>query len=694
MAPQLGTDFEAGGDLGQPVLPQAPRRKQVVAVSTEWYERGVMVVAVTPDVAAEQARVALADGVRHLAVVGRPGSGRSLTLDLLADLLEPSPPPVRLTLTRSDDAAFVGLVELARQTGDDSLLELVCSPKERWATKLAETVGVLGARPRTILFEDPRFEAEVDPDIFTLRAWELTTAIHDLASSRVVYAAGPWDPVGSKIHVRPGSSPQVVLDSNRWGSDRLQAAARTLLSAGSPRLERYSPLELRLAVACVAAGTQAKDLLERPWSADELVARSLAGTNAERLRAFVGTLAYCRVPFSLDAVEVLLGAALPTEEALFLQECLLLRTKEGLFLVHELVANHAQRWVDNRRDAHAKLATWHREEFQRKSADSDLGHAARHELEVVHHLTEAGDAVGILNASVYFSEQYDALGKALSIAKRYEDAISAYERALAHDDDDAYAHHYLAYNLDVPGIDAPRVLTEYRRARDLRPDHVWHHSRLITALVTVGRLSEAEECWALALQNLPAGKNTFDGLHRNVLKLLLHRGELDFAKRVLDSVPPAQRRDLEWYGPLEERLTLLEEAAHDHNVFPPVVRIPERWSGPHLLRNRDDREKITGWLPGRITRADDDGGLRLLLCRHEHGVDRYFYRELDAATVANMSPHVKQGFSLPEGTFVEVLTYAGAEEQLLTWPRHAGDLASLSIDPPPDRYIRRAFTRA
>lgn len=461
----------------------------------------------TPDAAAEEAGQQLAHGARRIAIVGRPGSGRSLALDRLAEKLDGATPPVRLALSRADDAAFVGIFDLARQlvNDDSSVIELVRDPRERWSKKLAETLRVLGQKQRTILFEDPVLGRVADgsPSIFTLRAQELTTAVSEIASASIVYAAALTDPISKKIHVRAGSNPVDVLDQMRWSLPLLREAAHKLVDRAVD-LSRYSPLELRLAVACVASGTPVADIVKRRWSPGELVSGALSNSGSSRLRRIVGFLAQCRVPFELALASEVLDEEVPAEELRLLEEALLIRLPQG-FLVHEVVARHAnaEGWAGEYQHAvHGKLARWHRTKFDETTHGTDVGKAMRHEIEVVHHLTEAGDAVGVLGATVFFSEQYDALGKALSVLKRYDDAVKAYERALDYDDEDAYAHHYLAFNLDVPGRDAARVYSEFSRARDLQREHIWYHSRLISFLITVGRVLDAEDAWAQALGEL------------------------------------------------------------------------------------------------------------------------------------------------------------------------------------------------
>jgi hypothetical protein len=230
----------------------------------------------------------------------------------------------------------------------------------------------------------------------------------------------------------------------------------------------------------------------------------------------------------------------------------------------------------------------------------------RHELEEVHHLTEAGDAGALLSRSLWFVDQYNALGKALSqMASRAprgeppeealrRQAIQAYERALAHDASDAYAHHYIAYNLDILAADPARAEREYVVARDLEPTHAWYHSRYIRFLITTAWMTEARAAWERAFDGLGGAPRPLDyeELHGQVARLLLHRGELDFAREVLEDVPEEQRASPFW-GALHRLLVYLEEERDELLVFPPGLSLPERWAKP--LDYKDSTRELKAW---------------------------------------------------------------------------------------------------
>ena len=63
----------------------------------------------------------------------------------------------------------------------------------------------------------------------------------------------------------------------------------------------------------------------------------------------------------------------------------------------------------------------------------------------------------------------------------------------------AYAHHYLAYNLDWLAEETEDLEFHYREAIRLQPTHPWYWSRWISYLATRGRYREAKITWHEAL---------------------------------------------------------------------------------------------------------------------------------------------------------------------------------------------------
>lgn len=72
----------------------------------------------------------------------------------------------------------------------------------------------------------------------------------------------------------------------------------------------------------------------------------------------------------------------------------------------------------------------------------------------------------------------------------------------------------------------------------------------------------------------------FEELHRQVARLLLHRGELAFASLVLDDLSVEASAAL-WARAERRLLDQLEQAARDQLVFPSSIEPSRRWDGPH-----------------------------------------------------------------------------------------------------------------
>lgn len=650
--------------------------------------------------AAKKALEALHAGERRFVIVGGEGTGKSGALNIVRDVLvERGDPVYRLAMPRGEDAAFAGTVALAAQLDPraSDLLPRVLDSRVGYDDKLGRVASALEETRGTLLIDDPPARGgELTASIFDTRLGELRDRLLQLREVRVVVASR-LPSAGPSTTIRPLFDLSSVL-AGPW-SGALAPAARSLQDSAA--LSGYSPVEVRLIVAAVAAGQPPPGVSSHRWDPSGLLDVVLEGET--ELRRIVATLAFVRMPFDDALLEALGSAALPEKSRALLHEVLLLRTGEGRVL-HGLIGRRARgdEWLspDDRSRAHALIAEWHRASFAARTSAAEVPAAIAHEVELVHHLTEAGDLDGVFAARVCFPEQYDALGKVLSIRGRHADAVRAYERAIAFDQPeriDAYAHHYLAYNLDVLAEQEKRVLAEYTVARDAQPTHPWFWGRRICFLVTTGRLDEAMDAWAEAAARfqLDSGEGGLAAeLHRSVAQLLVHRGQIAQARRVLRDVPRGARSS-DWFTSLDGWLQELEAAERDELVFPPHIPPDERWDGPHLLRDPGDAERVVEWQPGRIAHADLEGIRVRVGKRDELGHVSFFYRDLSHDDLSRLTTYSKHGLQLPAGTFVELLVAKDGDatrEQLLSWPRQSRRLPGLSpIFPRPDRYIRRAL---
>lgn len=638
-----------------------------------------------------------------MTLYGRASSGKTSTMSLIAGQLQAGGWRVHRTqMTGDDDGALVALATLGADLGDDVQARMI-DLDVPWKQKLQSVVsGLKRTQMRTaVLVDDPWFGSpEEAPSLFAERSVDLLDEIERTPSLSLVLSRSDRPLAGTVVELPTAADPHAVLDEQRWQRSSLQRVARQLAEAGDAKLARLSPVELRLAVAFASlkgnnATTALRQLKTGPHTFVRTVLDALPNT---RFRNAVVRLGIMRTPFDEPALGELLGELSASERGLVL-DALLFKTSDG-FVVPELLARVAKERLTalglaELRRAHLTAVDFHERCFAQHARGAsepalvDLRAVRRHEMEIIHHLTEAGEAEAVLSRSVYFVEQYDKLGKALSIRGVRASkpallrlAVGAYDRALAHDPEDAYAHHYRAYNLDVLAGEPAPVEAGYRRALALRPDHVWHHGRFISFLVTCGRAREAHDAWEDALRALDGLRHhawLFRELHRPVARLLLHRGRLDFAREILEDVP--EYLGDTWFAPLRALLAQLEEAESDQLVFPASVPAAHRWNGPHLLISEEERPRVVRWMPGRIERANGE-----ISVRYAEDATTFARRPFTAAQFRRACPAARPTMP-PAGTFLEIIELEGADTVIRCHPMTAALNDLPPVFPPPDRYL-------
>ncbi|MCC6553740.1 MAG: hypothetical protein IT372_12060 [Polyangiaceae bacterium] len=668
--------------------------------------------------AIEQLRERIEAGARRIAIPAPPGSGKTAVLRQLAASLAASRRVVRIVVPEGDDAALVALVEAAIQLGGGTsdLLDRVVPRQEpartAWASRLDAVQEALSGAgdDLLILLDGPRFQGPSGPEgeLFGQRAVEITSALLGARAGTIVLA-GSWIPEG----VAEDAGFQLPLERDQ---DVALARDAVLRLRGRPS-HLLSPVVQQALRALAAAGID----VERIPSQDlrlERLAQKLGDVFKDSLaaRRILARLSALRVPFSEDVLERAGISAGPAPTRMVLGE-LLEVLDGGERLIPDALARRIRALVragdpawelgEPARDAHRFAAAHHRERFQAARERGDVAAAVREEMEEIHQLTEAGDAAALLDRSLQFVEQYDALGKSLSQRalraprkqeeKLRRDAVRAYERAIEHDGRDAYAHHYIAYNLDILGTEPERVEREYVTARDLDPAHPWHHGRYVCFLITTAWMDEARAAWGRALDDLAgAGRlmlpAVYEELHAQVARHLLARSELDFAADVLEDVPD-ELRTAPWWRALEQLRLCLEEDRDERLVFPPTLPLEERWEGPHLAEEQDPLD-VQRWRPGRV------------LGRDSTGVVLQVARRLDERSEVALSTVMFDLRSLCEtwnaplawlavGTFVELIEYMNGTKVLRTWDRRSSSFEAVpglpGLFPSSDRYIRRVL---
>jgi tetratricopeptide (TPR) repeat protein len=650
-------------------------------------------------------------------IQGRLGAGKTHLLKGLARRLsDEGLIPILVSPPRLDEdtapAALVRIADTLKQSGVcngqvGTLTDLSVS----WERKLDLTVEVInGASERLVLCCDepqrwsPRAELPEAYSRYAQRhAEDLLHALFRRASCRRVYTGDrpsgsatprlhqlPIDPSVRDAAVAPGALHQ------RWDQVRVQLENDHF---------NPSPLEARL-LAVLASASSVRDAVafykQSPgsWQLGEKLGVVLRESPEWRpLRELWAKLALVRTPFDEELLNHLADGVNRSEEFEVFKQGLL-EWDGDAFQLHDVL-----RLTDDTEGSlvpapvslHRSLAN-----FYRQRADArDVSPQLTYNIEAYHHAIRTTDKHLIESIKPFFIEQLHVHGRILSKERKdYEAAAGIFAQAIALDDTDDYAHHYLAYNTDRLAGDATLVEREYRKAIELNPTHAWWWSRWINFLITVGRLSDARREWSVAIDELRATEeweraSVFRELHLWVARLLLHRSQLDFAERVLTDVPESVRSEHTGFRALERWLVVMREARRARAVFPLHIPPSDWWrQEPHL----DFPSALNGrsrlqWNPARVE-AIEDGSVILVVGQEPAdpgGLPSYGRIELSSERF-NEASLDERAESLRAGRFLELAFYGqdGVLRLRIHPDRPWVDPELPPLDPPdPQRYLKK-----
>lgn len=691
----------------RPVPPTAPQLARVDELAREL-------------TAAMAATSASADALWH--VKGPPTSGKSALLDAIQAQLSQrgllpilvAPPPAEL------DAGPMALLQIGA-----GLTALPGAPRELdalstlgpWSVKYHAVRALLqnGNCDKVVLLCDEPLSwptrNRVD-FVFASRAHDMAQLVmRDALCRRLVVGElhPSWRALASHA-LGAASDPERWLgDPDAWGE--LGQYAQQLWSAHRDELRKFSPLEVRLLVAHVVLGG-VKSVAH--WVAGNESRRSIARGLAQLLErqmpsllAAWSRLSLVRKPFATDILEVCTGSGLSPLERAILERCLLYPSGT-LFTLHDTLRAdvRAGRWLSDEaaRATHGKLADCY--QTQHDSSQSLLD-----EAEALFHATAAADPERFARLRAYFVEQLDAFGRSLSVLGQRQKkpqlldlAAKTFARSLEWDRDDDYAHHYLAFNLDIQGRQAAEVDEHYRSAITLARRHPWWHSRYVSFLVTRGRTHDARRAWddaldALRLPDPNADADVYEELHMWVARLLVHRGELDFAREVLSGIPESVRDASFGLAAIHRRLAALLEARRMGAVVPGPY-LEEGWwkQGPFRLERRFDGLKLIRWMAARVEAVDPaKKKLHLRVATIETGKDlrpEIGTAEMSFAEFDKLSRDQRAG-ELAAGRFLELGVFSGGKRGTKQYARVHPEGAWSPHDlpplhPDPARYLRAA----
>jgi tetratricopeptide (TPR) repeat protein len=590
-------------------------------------------------------------------------------------------------------------------------LDTLKEPRRPWGDKIDDVEQWLHSQRQEVvlLCDEPLlWPSEV--------AEESRSRVHSQDVFRVLVEAAPCRRVvtgflppdirrHTRHHLPTERSPDTLGAGYVQSWNALSATAGELLASLGDRLLRRSVLEVDLLVACAfVAGVSAVGR----WLPETATARDIASFLADALtdrtdlaavRLAWARLSLLRVPFAGQLLEYLGEMPLAGPQGCLVTRGLLTAFGSNCSM-HEVLRaeGRAHEWLtrEQRAQTHQQLARYYKERFQDRASRNEPG-AILDEMEAFHHAASAPDRTTLDGYRAFFVDQLHTLGRVLS--REMKDrlgAVSVFERALEWDGEDDYAHHYLAFNLDILGQQPRRVEEHYVRAIELDPLNVWWRSRWITFLITRGRTPEAQAAWsaatdALGLPDRDADPWLYESLHIWVARLLVHRGQIDFAEQVLRGVPAEVLQAHPGLRAIQRRLRALVEAARTRVVFPLTIP-PERWwQGPHLCALQTESGKeLRRWLAGRIQEIDD--GVHLVVAEPPATAGeqpRFLSLSLSIADFDRCSRD-EPAAHLGAGRFVELGVY-GDEEILIIRVHRPGrweDQDLPPLFPDPLRYLR------
>ncbi len=605
--------------------------------------------------------------VRPQLVVGRPGVGRRVLLDRVAEratergikVFEPEFPAVSL-----DTPAHL-LLQVAALAPDGAEAACLTHPGSRWEDRILAARTILEGVDRGLVLlrippggTSPRPEQrQLEREISDVVA--LITRPSD--AWMVVTTAPPgWRWPGTEIpdrHQLASASDGARFLSNEavWGS-LSEHARRIKETIGEQRASRCQPLQLRLAVALAAGGA----------SLNRIDAAMLPGESLRSLEPLLHELfaARPRLVHALQRVacaripvvrEVLLDIASAGPDEEILVRCFLYPACDGRLRFHDQL-----RWVvagDPRRDLrHTHQILFEHYRSLDGASDPRLGlQRVLPWVEKFHHAALA-DSAGSLDAWLAFRpptrEQYWEYGWSLSyVHGRFADAARVFETVLETlDAEDNYARHYFAFNLDKAGLRRREAEESFAKAVDGDPTNAWWNARYVTFLTERGRPDAALRAWRSALENVDPDGDLSGGdwlpwhLHLHVARTALNSGHIDLAERAIDAVGEPACQDARFHA-LAERLRFVRETRRLREaLFPADIAVSDWWK-PRLLRGR---EGVSNVRFGRVVESDAERVV-LALATDRSSVT---YHELSKSRWAQIA-----GAAEPvEGAFVEVAT--------------------------------------
>lgn len=497
----------------------------------------------------------------------------------------------------------------------------------------------------------------------------------------------------------PEAGESFLFDASRWGE--LEKEAGQLGHIVGSGAFAQPPVVLRLGVACVALGHPEKILqqvFQRPDPYSDLVLMLQQSLRSHQdWKPGLGRLALPRFPVPRDLLFEIVGEMSDGQRVM--TACLLQEDSGGV-RAYEVLRDILGPSRRAEPDANSRLMQHHLD-LASDGALTPSEAAARGTLlswiEAEHHRGHAGPDAPEDRTSLSRLARYERAWSLSVEFKEYRAAAAVYRVILEDDPEDAYSHHYLAWNLDQSGAEGPTAWREYQEAIRLEPDNPWYNSRFITFLRDNGFRREAHEAWERAVVHVLPGKwaarmRLPEEFHSWIARSALDVGDLELARKVLATLTPQDIKTCSRLLKLQEELQQYEEIeALGEPVYPSSVKIVERWKKPLLLpevivvprsrRGAPRERRLRDWYPGRVEAID---GNVVTLVLAEPGTKRLFTVEVEQEKLVQAASY--EGPKV--GRFLEYGEYEGQVAHVRYHPLRAQRRADRERSEHGLRYLR------
>lgn len=569
-------------------------------------------------------------GKKVISIQGDVGLGKtSLLLDLRGRLADIGLCPVFVSPpSRAVDTGPAVITQVADAFHGYQLIngemESLVDPRIHLSKKLDLLGKVVSDNRGSVVFlcDEPRewvkAESEDSDDFYVQdRKETIVNQISQWDCRFVITGRPPASIPYSKVSQQKLPFDCVRIQEQPCGS--LQDVAEELVHRLGPNLAVSTALARRLLMAFAkATSVDAAVELYGGWPYAWDIARKLAEavSNIQQLapvRDAWAKLALFRGQMSFEILK-LLGIDKLNEGHRAIVIDGLLQQSNDLFSMHGILKQpkEVSHWQEPlRRSTHELFAGY----FKTKLVPSTSPeHRSEDALEGFHHAVLADNSDPRDVFPVQSIEQLHVLGRFLS--KHRQDHVGAaevFKEVVKLDDFDDYGHHYWAYNVDWMAANEALAEREYKRALELNREHPWWWSRWINFLITTGNLAQARREWnkasvELNVRECGSTDRVWRALHLWVARLLLHRGQIEFARYVLGDVPEELRNYDPQFVALGKLLRFLDQVDDEESVFPWSVSPNQWWTKPYpnlVFDLEVDKRPLKRWHPGRVLTVDD-----------------------------------------------------------------------------------------